>query len=180
MAAVDFANDIDSTTEKSFWEMLTGAANETTVKISDAISHDTRRGGVANGRLLGGNLSLLAAMTGTPYFPDFTNAILMIEEVEEEPYRIDRMLTQLSQSGAFSLISGIVGGQFTGCIPRDPSHPSQSAEDILADFAGQHAVPYVSSAQFGHVPLKLTLPIGLSVRLNSNSGSLTFCESAVL
>jgi muramoyltetrapeptide carboxypeptidase len=137
------------------------------------------RQGRGAGTLLGGSLSLLAALAGTPWVPDFSGAIIFLEEVDEEPYRVDRMLTQLKACGMFARPGGIVAGQFSDCLPKDPKLPFLSIETLLAALADHAGAPFVAGCQFGHVSSKLTFPVGLEAVLDAGAGTLTFPEPAV-
>jgi muramoyltetrapeptide carboxypeptidase len=180
MVAVDFGGAVDPATEQSFWDMVTGSDRPGAVELGNQGTLRVLRGGRAGGTLLGGNLSLLAAMVGTPYLPDFSGAIVFLEEIGEEPYRVDRMLTQLGQAGLFSGISAVAAGQFSDCVPRDPGRPSLSLEDLLAALCRSCAVPFVAGCRFGHVSPKLTIPLGLRGELDAESGHLTLSGPAVV
>jgi muramoyltetrapeptide carboxypeptidase len=133
----------------------------------------------ATGRLLGGNLSLIVSLLGTPFQPSFNDSILFFEEVGEEPYRIDRMLTQLQNAGILKRIRGIASGQFRDCGPDDPRRPSLTVPRILAETAERAGVPFLSGLPFGHIRRKVTLPIGVRAGLNPERGTLDLLESAV-
>lgn len=137
----------------------------------------TVRSGLATGRLVGGNLSLLAALMGTPYEVDTAGAILLLEEIHEEPYRVDRMLTQLAQGGKLAAAAGVVFGYCTNC---DVDGPSLSLGELLQDHLKPLGVPVMSGFAFGHVAKKHTLPIGLPATLDADAGTLTIEESAVV
>ncbi len=179
MVAVDFGGAIDPLTEESFWETLQGADGVRTVMLGSEGTVKPLRPGRGAGRLLGGNLSLLAAMAGTPYMPDFSGALIFLEEVDEEPYRVDRMLTQLEACGLFSRPGGIVAGQFSDCVPKDPKLPFLSLDTLLAALAELAGAPFVAGCQFGHVTPKLTFPVGLEALLDAGAGTLTFSGPAV-
>lgn len=132
--------------------------------------------GKGTGRLVGGNLTLLAATMGTPYEVDTTGAILFLEDIREEIYRIDRMLTQLALGGKFERAAGIVFGRCTECQVRPSGF---SLEDILRDRFGSLGVPAISGLSFGHIENKLTLPIGVKATLDADEGTLTIDEAAV-
>src|SRR5439155_6167363 len=100
-------------------------------------------GGKARGRLVGGNLALLTALVGTPYAPDYSGAIVVIEDVNEAHYRIDRMLTHLRLAGAFAACAGIVFGRFTD-IPKEFGDETWTLDRILADLATKAGVPCVA------------------------------------
>jgi muramoyltetrapeptide carboxypeptidase len=128
----------------------------------------TLRGGRAEGRLVGGNLALLASLVGTPYAPDYTDAILVLEDVGETTYRIDRMLRQLELSGALGKVAGIAFGQFTdGSEPGDAA--SLPLDDILAEAADAAGVPAISGIPIGHVDDQWTIPLGARAELDADS-----------
>lgn len=176
MAAVEMASTIDEMTAECFWRMVTSARTSGSIDFPPGTKPVTLTGGTVAGRLLGGNLSLLVSMMGTPFAPDFTRSILFFEEVAEEPYRIDRLLTQLSNTGVLDRTRGILSGSFVDCAPSDPLKPSHTVGDILTQLAGQLGKPFLSNLPFGHIPAKITLPIGGRVRLDATAGTLTLVE----
>jgi muramoyltetrapeptide carboxypeptidase len=131
----------------------------------------TVRSGRATGRLVGGNLALLAALAGTPYAPDYTDAILVLEDVGEATYRIDRMLQQLRLSGAFSHLAGIGFGQFTECTDPLDADPCP-LEDILRDVADIAGVPALAGIPLGHVRDQWTIPLGARAELDADARTL--------
>jgi len=179
MAAVEFAVEPDPAMEELFWDTVFGRKTAPSFAVAEAGARRVLRPGFARGRLLGGNLSLLAAMAGTPYLPDFTGSLFFIEEIGEEPYRVDRMITQLLQAGVLGGVAGILAGQFTDCAPKDPTQPSLSVDDVLRSLSEKLFVPFVSGCRIGHVPNSLTLPIGILAELDAETSSLTFLEPVV-
>ncbi len=142
----------------------------------------TIKDGVARGRLIGGNLTLMTALLGTPYEFDTTDKILFIEEVGEEPYSIDRMLTQLSFAGKFNNAAGIVIDRCRKCGPSDykPAFSNTlSVEEVFIDRLKHLDIPVVFGFSIGHVADKPTLPLGIEVTLNATNHTLTFEESAI-
>jgi muramoyltetrapeptide carboxypeptidase len=135
-------------------------------------------GGKASGILLGGNLTVLCALSGTPWMPDYTGAILFIEETEEEPYAIDRLLTQLELNGTLRKLSGIVWGACTKCEAEEPDK-SFTLDEVLKQKLGGLGIPVVTGFPFGHVRDKLTLPLGIKAELDAEAGTLKLLESAV-
>jgi len=150
-------------------------------KEDELVDHDYRlltiRGGRATGRLVGGNLTMLAALMGTPFEVDTTGGILLVEDIHEAYYRIDRMLTQLAQGGKLASLAGVVFGYCTDC-PTDA--PSFSLEEILRQHFEPLGVPVLAGLAFGHLKKKLTLPIGLPATLDADAGTLTIGEAAVV
>lgn len=131
----------------------------------------TLRGGRAKGRLVGGNLALLTALAGTAYAPDYRGAILVIEDVNEAHYRLDRMLVTLHLAGALSGLAGIVFGRFTD-IPKEFGDEEWSLKRVLADTAARAGVPCVSGAPFGHIDDQWTIPIGAMAELDADARTL--------
>lgn len=128
-----------------------------------------------SGRLLGGNLSLVVDAVGTDSCPDYTGAILFCEEINEEPYRLDRILTQLRRSGTLAGIVGIALGQFTKCTDDDWDW---DVVDVLRDRLGDLGVPILGGLRFGHGADPMTVPFGTTATLDPVAGTLT-AEAAV-
>lgn len=127
--------------------------------------------GRARGRIVGGNLALLASLCGTRFAPDYTGAILILEDVGEATYRIDRMLRQLAMAGALSAIAGFVYGQFSeGTDPDDAS--SCALDDVLMEAARIGGVPAIAGAPIGHIDDQWTIPIGAMAELDADNRTL--------
>ncbi len=135
--------------------------------------------GKAEGILSGGNLSLLAAMAGTPHAFDFTNKLVFIEEVGERPYRLDRMLTTLLQASNLRKAAGVALGVFTDCQPKK-DELSLSMMDTLRDRLEGLGIPVVYGLSFGHISDNCTLPVGISASLDVQQRSITILETPVL
>lgn len=135
--------------------------------------------GKARGRLLGGNLSVLCALIGTPYLPDFNGAILFIEDVSEAEYRIDRMLTQLGQAGVLGKVAGVVFGQCTGCGGSSPSYGGFTLSQVLEQHLAPLGVPAFQGATFGHVANQISLPVGMAAEIDATAGTIRILEAAV-
>lgn len=135
--------------------------------------------GTATGRLLGGNLSVLAAIVGSDYVPDFDGAILFLEDIDEAPYRIDRMMTQLALAGILDRVSGVVFGECTDCDPGEGSYGSLTLDEILADHLSPIGVPAWHGAMIGHIERQFTLPVGIPVEIDADRGTIRMLEPAV-
>lgn len=133
-------------------------------------------GGVAEGPLVGGNLSVLTRLLGTPYCPPLRGAVLLLEDVGERPYRLDRMWTHLGLAGVFERVRGIALGEFTDC--EEPEADYGSA-DVLAELARETGLPCLGGLPIGHGPVNLPVPLGCRVRLDAGAGTLEFLEPAV-
>ncbi len=134
--------------------------------------------GKARGVLMGGNLSVLAAMVGSAYLPDWKQAILFVEEIGEEVYRIDRMLAQLKLAGILEQIAGFIFGQCIDCEPEKPDE-SLSFMQVLSEYMQPLGIPALSGAAIGHVRDKMTVPVGVEVEIDSDRGTIQMLESAV-
>jgi len=134
-------------------------------------------GGKAKGPLIGGNLSLLAAVHGTPYEPNYEGAILFLEDVSEAPYRVDRMLTQLWLAGALEKVAGVAIGKFTETDGYDGNEFSM--EDVLRMRFEPLGVPTIRGLMIGHVDDQTTVPLGVEAELDVDAGTLTLLEPAV-
>ena len=132
--------------------------------------------GKASGRLAGGNLTMIATLMGTPYELDTAGAIVFLEDVDEELYRIDRMLTQLALGGEFTRMAGFVFGRCTKCTFKGPT---LSLEEILRDRFGSLPVPAISGLSFGHLEQKLVMPIGIQATVDADAGTVSIDEAAV-
>jgi muramoyltetrapeptide carboxypeptidase len=140
------------------------------------------RPGFASGPLLGGNISILCTTLGTPFQPSFKGRILFFEDLDEVPYRFDRMLTHLLNAGLLQQVAGIAIGINKNC--KDPKARTakeyrQTLEDVFKERLLPLGVPMVMGLPFGHVPLNATLPIGVRATLDAQKGDLIIDEAAV-
>jgi muramoyltetrapeptide carboxypeptidase len=140
--------------------------------------------GKGKGRLVGGNISVFSTLVGTPFEPDLKGRILFLEEVGEDPYRIDRWLTQFLLTGKLSGLAGVALGRFAHCTPGDykPSYSGAGQwtwQEVCKDRLGKLGVPVVANLVFGHIPDKATLPLGVMAELDGDAGTLTLLEAAV-
>ena len=135
--------------------------------------------GTARGRLLGGNLTILSTLMGTGWLPDLDGAILFLEDINEEPYRVDRMLQQLRLAGIFERVAGVVFGQCTRCTVRDPDYAGFTLDDVLDRHLGDLSKPVIAGFNTGHVRNQLCLPVNVPVELDAASRTLRMLEPAV-
>jgi len=136
--------------------------------------------GKASGRLLGGNLTVLTALMGTPYLPDFNGAILFLEDVDEGPHRVDRMLTQLALGGILRRVAGVVFGQCTSCTETSPMNGRFTVSDVLDQHLTPLGVPAFEGALFGHVPDQFSLPVGIRAEIDATTGTIRMLEPVVV
>jgi muramoyltetrapeptide carboxypeptidase len=129
------------------------------------------RSGRATGRVVGGNLALIAALIGTPFAPRFDGTILVIEDIGEAIYRIDRMLRQLILAGALQCCAAIVAGDF--CPPREEiTTDNRTLDEVLTEAATLAGIPCLAGAPFGHIADQWTIPLGAIAELDTNARTL--------
>ena len=179
MAGVEMYKGIDPFTEEHFWRMITSTKKTGSIHNPDGRPFEPIRKGNAAGILIGGNLSLITSIAGTPYLPSFKNSILYFEEIEEEPYRFDRMMNQAALSGIFRDAKGILVGELTDVKPADESKPYLTAEQILSDHLSHLGKPVLRGLVYGHVARKLTMPVGVRASMNATDCSLSITEACV-
>jgi muramoyltetrapeptide carboxypeptidase len=168
-------DDLGEEDRDRLWDLLEG---ELPVPLLADESSTVLHGGRVDGRLIAGNLEVLRALIGTPYMPTLAGAILAIEEVGERPYRIDRALTQLIDSGALRGIAGVVVGDLHGCVePEDGRSKGWSALEVCEERLARLGIPVLIGLPFGHVPGRnAALGFGVRARLDAEQGVLEQLE----
>ena len=128
--------------------------------------------GHAEGRLVGGNLAVLASLCGTPFAPDITDGILILEDIDEPLYRIDRMLQQLMLSGALNGCRAIVFGECVKC-PEDKSGGGRTFDEVIGEIAEELGVPCMAGIPVGHIDEQWTIPLGATATLDTRERKLS-------
>lgn len=136
--------------------------------------------GRARGRLLGGNLTVLTTIIGSGLLPDFQDAILFLEDVQEAPYRVDRMFMQMKLAGILDQVKGVIWGRCTKCTPGEGSYGSLTLPDILDDYVKPLNVPAFDGAQIGHISRQFIMPIGAMAEMDAEKGTIRLLEAAVV
>lgn len=179
MLVSDFGREAGAYTIKHFYQAITSPLALRAIPPAPGIKSNVIRPGRASGRLLGGNLTLIAATLGTPYEIDTRGAILFLEDVDEEPYRIDRMLQQLRLAGKFRFVAGVVFGEFVGCIPEEDTG-SFTLLEVIKDAMKDITVPSYYGLATGHGVNKATLPLGVKAEIDAGKCLLTITEPATI
>lgn len=169
------ASDWTPLTRKSFRQVLMEGKAAGYVSKSEVA---TIMPGIAEGRLIGGNLSILTTAAGTPYQPDTTGAILFVEDISEPPYKIDRMLTHLKAAGMMENLTGFIFGGCTDCRP--PRVHDFSNREIIEQHIIPLGIPAVMGMDISHDPDNFTVPLGITATLDANKGTLALKEAAVI
>lgn len=176
MVAGGMSRGLSGYPEELFWALLTtrkapGALRSPQLSVMGP--------GRAKGILLGGNLSMLTHLCGTPYLPGTDNAIVFFEDIGERPYRIDRMLQHLKLAGFFRRARGFLLGKFNDCVP-EKGKPSLSLRRVFGDHLGSLDLPVLAGFPHGHIRQSLTLPVGIMVEIDSRRGGrVSITEPAV-
>ena len=136
----------------------------------------TITGGKARGELAGGNLTVLTALAGSPYLPDFRGKILFLEDVSEAPYRIDRMFSTLKLSGVLDQVAGVIFGECTDCDPGN-GYGSLTLDQIFHDHLVPLGVPVYRGAMIGHIREQFIVPVGGRVEMDADAGTFRLLES---
>lgn len=174
MPSTEYYQEIDSfTMEELRWAIFGGGPK--VLPYPDGWAAETLVPGVGEGRLVGGNLSLVAASLGTPWEIETAGRILFLEDVEEEPYRIDGMLTHLRNAGKLDACAGVVLGYWTDCVPSDDK-PTLSLDEVIVELLGGLKCPVLKHIPCGHSLPSMALPLGARVRLDAGKRTLEVLE----
>lgn len=165
----------DAATLESFRNWSMGTAHALTEPF-EAPLH-TLVPGTATGPLLGGNLSVLTRLIGTPFAPSFDGALLVLEDVAEAPYRIDRMLAHLEHAGVLDRVAGVVLGSFS--LPPSDA-PARPLSAVVEDYFGHRDYPVVHNLPYGHCLPRCSVPIGVTGRLHASSSSASLSAASVV
>lgn len=180
MPAVDFVNEISSYTEEWFWKVVTSNKKLGKIKYPEPSNNlPCINKGQVEARILGGNLAVFTALLGTEFFPDMKNKILLLEDIDEKPYKVDRMLNQLRLANVFKGLKGIIFGRFVDCYEQDPNKKTLSLGEVIDHYMKKIKLPSIHTFPHGHIKDFVTVPLGLKIKLNATKGCVEFSESAV-
>ena len=171
MVGVEMGKGIMPFTEEHFWGQLTNSKSKYEFSFAES-NTQILNGGMCTGRLLGGCLSLVTTLLGTPYCPDFKDSILFLEDIDEKPYKIDRYFAHLYQAGVLDTISGLILGEFIDCEPEEDK-ASLTLSQIFDDYLSQVSYPVIKNFPYGHGEVKFTMPIGVVCELDTRNRKLT-------
>lgn len=176
MVSSDIIGNFSDFSKESLYKAI--MRTEAIGAISNPLGEEiiTINGGIAEGTIIGGNLSLIVDTIGTPYEINVKGKILFIEEIGEEPYNIDRMLNQLRLSGKLEESSGIILGDFNKCV-SDKHDENLTLEQVIEDHIKPVGKPTIYNLQGGHCEPMVTLPFGVKARLDADKKELTILET---
>lgn len=180
MATVEFSSKgAKALTRDSFLEAMT--STEPLGVLGDASTGIVPlAGGHAAGEIVGGNLALVCSTLGTPYELDTQGKVLFIEDINEQPYSVDRMLTHLRNAGKLAAAAAVVLGDFINAEPVSPGPgDSLTLDEVFADHLPHLGIPVIRGLRCGHGPLNITLPLGIRVEVDGDGACLTALEAAL-
>ena len=177
-------NGMSDLTERTYWRAMLESEYDDQQGYTIPLTPDeqallvTLSPGTAEGRLVGGNLALIGALMGTPYEINTAGNILLIEDINEQPYRIDRFLSQLKLAGKLDQLTGVLLGQFTACA-APPDEASLTLEQVFHDYFAELGIPVLANFSVGHCRDNATLPLNVDVQLNAANRTLTILQNPV-
>jgi len=159
--------------ESHLWTTLTNSPDQWNLNPSEDHAVEVWRKGSVRGSLVGGCLALVTALLGSPHMPDMSGTILIIEDIDETPRHVDRMLHRLRISGIFDQISGLIVGQFRGCFPEDPGEDF-TLKELVLNATQEYDFPILGNYPYGHkTPERLTIPIGVPIQMETEPVQIT-------
>lgn len=172
MVSSDMGQSISPFSEEWLWRMIGSYPYPVELVNPEDQPLKVFRPGTAQGVLLGGCLSLVTPLLGTRLMPDLKGAILVIEDIGEKTYHLDKHLQILKLHGVFDQIAGLIVGQFTDCLPKNPKR-SFTLEDYLNDVLKGYNFPVITNCAYGHLKRRLTMPFGVRVRISTDPVGIT-------
>ncbi len=179
MLATDFSGRINKFAEENFWKIITNTKKIGKIHNPRDEKFYALTKGRGEGKILGGNLALLNSLMGTPFFPSFKDSILIIEDIGEAPYKVDRLLNQLRLAKVFDEIKGVILGRFVDCYETDKSKKTIKLNEVIEHYFGTLKIPVIYSFSHGHIKENLTIPFGINCKINTSKCFVEFTESAV-
>jgi muramoyltetrapeptide carboxypeptidase len=180
MVATNFAGDFNSFSEEFFWDLITKNRKIGKLKNPEQEKFFVVNKGRGEGKLIGGNLSSLTSLLGSKFLPTFRNSILFLEEVNEPPYKIDRMFNQLRLARILSQVKGVILGRFVNCYETDKTKNTLSLNEIIVNYFKNLKIPVIYNVKHGHISELITLPVGLNTKVNATKGFIEVTETGVL
>lgn len=179
MVATDFSGKVDEYMEENFWKVITSSKKIGKLHNPRDEKFYVLNSGRGEGQILGGNLAVFASLMGTEFMPNLKDSVLLIEDIGEVPYRIDRLLNQLKLAKVFENANGIILGRFVDCYEKDKSKETIKLNEVIEHYLSNIKIPVLYSFSHGHIKENLTVPFGVKCKLNTTKGFIEILESAV-
>jgi len=179
MVAADFSGKINQYTEENFWKVITSHRKIGKLHNPRDEKFYVLNSGRGEGKILGGNLALLASLLGTEFMPNMKDSILLLEDIGEQPYRVDRLFNQLKLAKVFDQINGLILGRFVDCYETDKSKKTIKLNEVVEHYFSKLKIPVLYSFSHGHIEENLTIPFGVNCKINTSRGFVEIVENAV-
>lgn len=179
MVATDFSSEINAFAEENFWNILTNAKKIGKLHNPKDQNFYSLTKGRGEGKILGGNLALISSVMGTAYMPNLKNSILLLEDIGELPYRVDRLLNQLKIAKVFDQVNGIILGRFVDCYEKDRTADTIMLNEVIEHYFSDIKKPVLYNFSHGHIKENITIPFGINCKINTSRCFVELTESAV-
>ncbi len=180
MAAVDFSDEISEFTEENFWQIITSSKKIGKIQNPNNEKFYSLNKKSGEGRLFAANLTVLCSLLGTDYLPVLKDSILLLEDINEPPYKIDRMFNQLKLAKIIKNLNGVLFGRFVDCYESDKTKVTLSLNEVIVDYFNDLKIPVMYNIKHGHISDNITFPIGLKTKINASRGIIQILENAVI
>ncbi|MGD8782306.1 MAG: LD-carboxypeptidase [Ignavibacteria bacterium] len=181
MAVSDFADEASEFTEDNFWRVITNSKIIGKVyNPNNEKFYSLNNKGKVEGKLFAANLTILCSLLGTDFLPNLKDTILLIEDINEPPYKIDRMFNQLRLAKITDNLKGLLFGRFVDCYEIDKVKSTLSLNEVIADYFNGIKIPVMYNIKHGHVRDNITFPIGLKTKINASRSIIQILENAVI
>lgn len=167
MISIEMGTELEPYTEENMWKILKSDKRPLNLLPPEGMSLSVLREGEVEGQAVGGSLSVITPLLGTQFMPDLEGAILIVEDIDEKPYRIDRYFCHMRLAGVFDKISGLLVGEFINCFP-EKEEEDMSLLEILNGVLKDYEFPVIMDFPYGHGKSKLTIPIGGRIGMSTN------------
>jgi len=180
MVATDFSGKVNEFTEENFWRVITSSKKIGKLHNPRNEKFYILNSGRGEGKILGGNLALFVSLMGTEFMPSMKDSILMLEDIGEPPYRVDRLLNQIKLGNIFNDINGVILGRFVDCYDSDKTKETITLNEVIEHYFNKLKIPILYSFSHGHIEENLTIPFGINCKLNASRSFVELNESAVI
>lgn len=180
MLASDFSENVNEFAEEKFWNVLTHSKKIGKLHNPRDEKFYVLNSGRGEGQILGGNLAVFNSLLGTEYMPNLKDSILLLEDIGEVPYRVDRLLNQLKLAKVFNQVKGVILGRFVDCYEKDKSKQTIKLNEVIEHYLTSIKVPVIYSFSHGHIEENITIPFGINCKINASKCFIELTESAVV
>lgn len=180
MVTVDFHEQVSEFTEEIFWRTITSNKKIGRLKNPSEEKFFVLRKGRGAGNLIGGNLTIFTSLIGTEYLPQIKTPVFIFEEINEPPYKVDRMFNHIRLAKLFNNVQAVILGRFVDCYETDKNKASLTLNEVILEYFEKIGVPVIYNVKHGHIKDNITIPFGLQCIVNGSKGFIEIPESGVV